>query len=233
MNRPTPLAATVLAALALVACGDPAEPTPYEPPEDGDYTPEPETAGGTESTFDHPELGPPSVSPREALERMQETGPPAFAARVHGCRKVPYRTIGRVLTSLGVDLAADDGDSAGALYRRSDQALGAPNYSARIPETTSLSVASASRLFDILVQAAPEVIANLPDQERCMVGETGAQLFDEDGRCIRRGLSCLLGTPATDAHVGLCDDTVARAATPEEGQRIAVASLLAAQLTCE
>ena len=40
-------------------------------------------------------------------------------------------------------------------------------------------------------------------------------------------------TLATDAHVGLCDDTVARAATPEEGQRIAVASLLAAQLTCE
>jgi hypothetical protein len=213
---------------------DPTEPTPYEPPSEDDYVPEPTTAGDEDSTFSHPAgLGPVVTTPREALERMQEQGPPAFASRVHSCRKVRFRTIGRVLASRGVNLDADGELSAGAMYRSSDQSLGAPNYGARIPETTSLTVASASRLFDILVQAAPEIIANLPSREECRIGERGAALFDEDGSCNADGLTCLLGVPATVAHVGLCDDTVSRADNLEEGQRLAVATLLAAELTCE
>ncbi|MCB9603044.1 MAG: hypothetical protein H6720_22235 [Sandaracinus sp.] len=213
---------------------DPTEPMPYEPPSEDDFVPTPTTAGDEESTFSHPAgLGPTVTSPREALERMQEQGPPAFASRVHSCRKVRFRTIGRVLASRGVNLDADGELSAGRMYRSSDQSLGAPNYGARIPETTSLTVASASRLFDILVQAAPEIIANLPSREECRIGERGAALFDEDGSCNADGLTCLLGVPATVAHVGLCDDTVSRADNLEEGQRLAVATLLAAELTCE
>lgn len=214
--------------------GDDTAPTPYTPPTDDDFVPTPGTAGDEDTTFSHPAgLGPVVTSPREALERMQEQGPPAFASRVHGCRKARYRTIGRVLAGHGVDLDADGETSAGRLYRTSDQALGAPNYAGRIPETTSLTVASASRLFDILVQAAPEIIARMPEREECRVGETPTVLFDESGRCNADGLTCLLGVPASPAHVGLCDDTVARAASPEEGQRLAIASLLAAELTCE
>lgn len=213
---------------------DPTTPPPYTPPSDDEYVPTPTTAGDEDSTFSHPAgLGPVVTSPREALERMQEQGPPAYASRVHSCRKVRYRTIGRVLASRGVNLDAEGDVTAGQMYRTSDQSLGAPNYAGRIPETTSLTVASASRLFDILVQASPEIIANLPSREECRIGENGARLFDEDGGCNADGLTCLLGVPATPAHVGLCDDTIARAASPEEGQRLAVATLLAAELTCE
>ena len=130
---------------------DPTEPMPYEPPSEDDFVPTPTTAGDEESTFSHPAgLGPTVTSPREALERMQEQGPPAFASRVHSCRKVRFRTIGRVLASRGVNLDADGELSAGLMYRSSDQSLGAPNYGARIPETTSLTVAPAAFLTALI-----------------------------------------------------------------------------------
>lgn len=198
-----------------------------------DFIPTARATGGAASTWDHPaSLGGASISPREALERMSEEGPPAFTARVHGCRKMRYSTIGNVLESLGVDMDAGEG-SAGRMFRDNDQALGAPNYEARIPEATELTVASASRLFDILTQAAPEIIAAMPDNETCQLGGIRAAIFDSEGRCTDDGLSCLMGVPASPAHVGLCNDIVARAADPEEGQAIAVASLLAASFTCE
>jgi hypothetical protein len=119
------------------------------------------------------------------------------------------------------------------MYRNSDQALGAPNYEARIPETTELTTSSASRLFDILVQAAPEIIANMPNVERCRIGDRGAAIFDESGRCTLEGLTCLLGEPATPEHVALCEQYVSRATTREKGRIVAVASMLAAAVTCE
>ena len=70
-------------------------------------------------------------------------------------------------------------------------------------------------------------------QEQCRVAGVGATLFDETGACNRDGLSCLMGAPATDFHVVVCDDTVQRARTLEEGQALAVAALLAASHTCE
>jgi len=191
------------------------------------------TASGTEGTFDHPAaLGDITTDVREALERIEEEGPPAYTAHVHSCRKIPYATLGRVLTSRGVDLAAE-GSSAGALFRESDQALGAPNYGARISESTDVTVATASRLFDIFVQAAPEIIAAMPSLEACKIGERGATMFDAEGACTADGISCLLGVPATETHVALCDTFVARASTPEIGRAIAVASMLAANFTCE
>ncbi len=191
-------------------------------------------SAGTEGTFDHPAaIGGSAVTAREALARMEEEGPPGYTARIHGCRKMPYRTLGRVLAGLGVDLEASDELAAGNMWSGSDQALGAPNYDARIGESTEVTVAVASRTFDIFVQAAPEIIANLPTVERCMVGGVGASVFDSAGRCTRDGLSCLLGEPATDLHVAQCDDVVGRAADPEEGRAIAVAALLSAAHTCE
>jgi hypothetical protein len=192
-----------------------------------------QTVGGTENTFHHPQ-GIDDVRTADAravLERMAEEGPPAYRSRVHGCRKMRYRTVGRMLSDLGVNLQAPSG--AGALYRSSDQALGAPNYAARIPETTQLTTASASRLFDLLVVAAPEIIANVESSERCQVGGRGVSVFDASGSCTEEGLTCLLGEPATTEHVALCDLMVDRATSPEIGRVVAVASVLAAAATCE
>ena len=193
------------------------------------------TVGGTENTFHQPAGidGVRVADAREVLERMEEEGPPAYRARVHGCRKMRYGTIGRVLDGLGVNVAADTPSAAGRMYRGADQALGVANYAARIPETTELTTASASRLFDILVVAAPEIIANVEGEERCRIGERGVDLFDASGHCTEEGLTCLLGEPASEAHVGLCAQIVDRASSPEQGQVLAVASILAAMATCE
>ena len=48
--------------------------------------------------------------------------------------------------------------SAGELFESGKGALGAPNYAARIPESSVLSSAGATRLFDIFMRAAPEII---------------------------------------------------------------------------
>lgn len=191
------------------------------------------TAGGVENTFHHPQSidNVRTADAREVLERMEEEGPPAYRARVHGCRKMRYGTVGRMLRDLGVDTAAADG--AGPMYRSADQALGAPNYAARISETTELTTASASRLFDILVVAAPQIIENIESEERCQIGGRGVRIFDADGACTEEGLTCLLGEPATPEHVALCDHMVERSTTPETGRVVAVASVLAAAATCE
>jgi hypothetical protein len=191
------------------------------------------TAGGVSNTFHHPQSidNVRTADAREVLERMEEEGPPAYRARVHGCRKMRYATVGRVLRGIGVDTAADDG--AGPMYRSADQALGAPNYAARIPETTELTTASASRLFDLLVAAAPEIIENVESAERCQIGGRGVQIFDESGACTEEGLTCLLGEPARAEHVALCDQMVERSSSPETGRVVAVASVLAAASTCE
>src|SRR5262245_9167303 len=91
------------------------------------------------------------------LERIQREGPPRYASRVHGCPKMRVLTTGNVLASRGVNLAAPAELSAGRIYRTSASALGAPNYAARIRENIDLGVATASKMFDIYVQAAPEI----------------------------------------------------------------------------
>lgn len=205
-----------------------------EPPVSGAFTPV-LTTGGVANTFHHPQSidGVRVADAREVLSRMAEEGPPAYRSRVHACRKMRYGTVGRMLGSLGVDTAAEGELSAGRMWREADQALGAPNYAARVPETTELTTASASRLFDILVQAAPEIIERMPTQERCMIGERGATIFDAEGRCTEEGLTCLLGEPASPEHVELCTVIASRATTPENGRVLAVASMLAAAATCE
>ncbi len=58
-------------------------------------------------------------------------------------------------------------------------------------------------------------------------------IFDASGNCTEAGLTCLLGEPATEEHVALCDHMVDRASSPETGRVVAVASILAAAATCE
>jgi hypothetical protein len=167
------------------------------------------------------------------LERTQREGPPRYASRVHGCPKLRVATLGNLLASRGVNLAATTALSAGQIYRSSTAALGGANYAARIRETIDLGVATAARMFDIYVQAAPEIIASLPTRPECQKAGVAAQLFDDSNRCVASGFSCLMGVPATTEQLAVCNETVKRAADIETGKRMAVALLAAAAHTCE
>jgi hypothetical protein len=212
-----------LAATALGACAeeDAGEPAPL---------PEGNASGGEDNTFDHADT---QVDVWELLERLQAEGPPKYTSRVHSCTKVRYATIGRLLASRGVDLGNLANLTAGNLYDTGDQALGAPNYAARVRENAEVTTAGSSRLFDIFVAAAPEIIANMPNRPECQIGGVGATMFDASNACTADGISCLLGVPATASHIEICNLTVQRASDIELGKRMAVAVLAAAAHTCE
>jgi hypothetical protein len=223
--RIAPLAA--LAALAALACTA-SELTPSGQPDLPDVGPG--AAGGEDNTFDHPES---TIDVWSLIERLRDEGPPTYASRVHACLKVRYDTLGAILRSRGVDLAATAPLSAGRLYREGRAALGAPNYGARIAEATELTTAGASKLFDLLAQAAPEMIAAMPSRPECAVGGVPTEFFDATGACTARGIACLTGAPATAAQLELCDHVVANASDPSKGRAMAVAILAAAAHTCE
>jgi hypothetical protein len=219
----TRIATTLLALAAVGACADESAP----PPED---LPEGNASGGEENTFDHPDT---QVDVWDLLTRLQEEGPPKYTSRVHSCSKVRYDNLGRILASRGIDTANPNALSAGDLYRSGMQAMGAPNYTARARENIELTTAGASRLFDIFVAGAPEIIANMPNRPECQIGGVGPQLFTETGSCVAEGITCLIGYPATASHIELCNLTVQRASDVETGKRLAVAVLAAAAHTCE
>ncbi len=171
--------------------------------------------------------------PWPQLDRSEREGPPRYYSRVHSCPKMRYRTLGKLLTSRGVNIASTATDSAGQIYTTSAPNLGGPNYPQRVRETIELGVATESKMFDIFIQAAPEIIANLSNRPECQKNGVGVKLFDANNKCQLDGISCLIGVPATQTHVDLCDLTVSRADSPEHGKQLAVAVLAAAAHTCE
>ena len=222
--KTTILLAALGLGLGLAGCTD--EPTDLDNPP----LPEGNASGGTDNTFDHPET---NIDPFELLERAKNEGPPRYNSRVHKCPKMQYGTMGRVLASRGVNMGSTAALSAGKLFADGDQALGAPNYGARQREARELSTATASKMFDIYVQAAPEIIANMPGRDECKVAGVGARMFNDADQCTADGISCLIGVPATASHIEVCNLTVSRASDPAKGKLIAVATLLAAAHTCE
>jgi hypothetical protein len=172
---------------------------------------------------------PAPVDPWEVLERENREGPPRYTSRLHSCAKMRVQTIGNLLASRGVDLAATDPISAGQIYLASAAALGGASYADRARETLTLGVGIAARLFDLFLQAAPEIIANLASRPAC----PGVELFTAAGTCVADGVTCLIGVPATRAHLDVCDSTVARAPDLESGKRLAVAALASAAHICE
>jgi hypothetical protein len=219
----TPVLLAAVLGLGLVGCTDDPidEPTPL---------PEGNASGGTDNTFDHPAT---NVDVFDLIERARNEGPARYASRVHKCAKMQYATMGRVLASRGVNMGSTVALSAGKLFADGDQALGNPNFAARQRETRELGTATASKMFDIYVQAAPEIIANLPSRDECKVAGVGTQMFNAANQCTADGITCLIGVPATAAHIEVCNLTVQHATTVDKGKRLAVATLLAAAHTCE
>jgi hypothetical protein len=219
----TPILLGILTAAAFGCAGE--ELTPDENP-----LPEGNASGGEENTYDHPGT---NIDPFELLERLRTEGPARYSARVHSCPKMRYDTMGSILASRGVNLANTTAMSAGRLWRESDQALGAPNFAARQREARELSTATASKLFDIFAQAAPEIIAAMPNRAECTVAGVGTEMFNASNQCTTDGIACLLGVPATPSHLELCNLSIQNASDVDKGKLIAVASLLAAAHTCE
>jgi hypothetical protein len=213
------LASSVLAS----ACTD--DLTPTNTPPSGS------TSGDESTTFDHDNSG---ISPWELLDRLTQEGPPRYTSHMHSCAKVRYKTLGNVLTSLGINAANGTALSAGDLYTNGFNALGGPNYANRIRENIGITTSGASREFDIFAAAADEVINAFGNpQSTLMTRCPGATLFDGNNACQPSGITCLIGTPATSSHLDFCNLTITSASDVATGKRLAVAAMLAAAYTCE
>ena len=232
MNRfRTTLTILLGASLGLAACSDSIE-TPSGDDQPGGDTTSGGTTGSNGNTFDHENDG---ISVWDLINRLSVEGPPSFTSHVHSCSKVRYATLGNVLTSLGVANLADTTKfSAGQLYTASATSMGIANYTARVRETIGVTASASSSTFDILAAAAPAITAALPTSARCQVGGVaGPALFDANNQCNIDAITCLIGQPATQGHVDICNLSVTKASTPDIGKTIAVAALLAAAFTCE
>ena len=210
-----------------IACDEPSDDAPSNMPPVGG------TTGGDGTTFNHDNS---AVNVYDYVDRLSKEGPASFTSHIHSCFKLRYSTLGTLLGSLGVDLTRTTYPSAGALYRDSAAALGAPDLANGVRENRAVTTAAAARMFDIFVAASDEIVGALPSVERCKVGGMPVQLFDSGDNCLADGITCLIGVPAQDAHVMHCTDTVHGAngaTTVAIGKRIAVAVLLAAAYTCE
>ncbi|MSP26155.1 MAG: hypothetical protein EXR75_13560 [Myxococcales bacterium] len=193
-------------------------------------------AGAEGNTFDHMDgLGADGhKDPFEVLAQRQEEGTPEIRSRLHSCQKPQIAAIGRMLTNFGVDLAkTGNPDTAGELFSKGRDALGEATYAARTGETITWSNSGATKLHDIFVQAASEIIAAMPTLEHCMVDGLGVTMFDASNRCQERAITCLIGRPASKEHVAICNHAVGNATDLERGKIIAVASLLSAAHSCE
>jgi hypothetical protein len=144
-----------------------------------------------------------------------------------------YLTLGNVLTSRGVNLGDTTTTSAGGIYSISKAGLGGGSLVARVRENVEVGLATESKIFDIFVQAAPEIIASMPSRPECQKNGVGVVLFDATNKCQLDGISCLTGMQATQLQVDLCNQTVTKAEDIEHGKQLAVAVLAAAAHTCE
>jgi hypothetical protein len=187
--------------------------------------------GNTQHHFQDPNTGDNGITdPQEVHVMDAQVGSPEVVARLHSCAKIPYATLGALLASRGVNIAAAaTGQTAGALYKTGAAALGMPNYAGRVPEAIIASTASMAKEFDILVAAAPEVQKNLTTSKAC----PGTTIADATGKFSKDGISCIMGKPATDAHVTLANQLVTQAADVNTGVQLAIAALLEAAHTCE
>jgi hypothetical protein len=236
-------AGLALIALAIGACAQ--QPTALKPASDQNFQEDPTAglaqspgayAGGESNTYSH--AGDLSAfggrDPFDILAQREEEGPAEVRTRLHSCQKIQYETLGNLLTSLGVDLGkTSTPPSAGDLYKAGGGALGVANYDARVGEALTWSAAGAAKLFDIFVQAAPEIIANIQSAPQCQVNGVGQPMFDAQNTCVPDSLTCLMGRPATAEQVALCSHLVQEASSLDVGKTLAVATTLAAAHSCE
>ncbi len=132
-------------------------------------------------------------------------------------------------------------DSAGELYKGAKDTFGVPPLDSRTNERSFHTTAEATKLFDIFLRAAPEIVANISNPQAapaCVLNGQSKPMFTDANKCVFESASCLLGRPATKDDMILCDSLVAQADPSNQNdvtnkKYIAVATLLAAGHTCE
>jgi len=192
-------------------------------------------AGGTSNTHNHmDDLGKNGAKdPFEVLAQRRDEGPPEVRTRLHSCQKLQVEAIANLLAAFGVDLqATGDPPTAGQLLGSAAGALGAANYDARVGEAIVWTAAGAAKLFDIFVQAAPEIIAGVEHVPQCQREGKNPKMFDGQ-KCDPDAVTCLLGRPASAQVLAVCSDLVASASDVETGKKVAVAAMLSAAHSCE
>lgn len=209
-----------------------------------------------------------------ALAAATPTGPLEVTSRQHACMKMRFDTLGRLLMNRGVTFPAVTGynglpvtlatdctkaqvgtgaqltqtaQPAAQVYCVGRLTLGLP-LDSKTPEVTSPTTASATKLMDVLLASAADIIQKMPTQPSCLdASNQPATLFNVDNSCNEAGLTCLQGYPATEDQVALCTQIVKEAditpanatlGTPlisalETGRRLAVAAVMAAAHGCE
>lgn len=195
-----------------------------------------EYSGGEDNTFSHYDdlSAEGGKDPFELLAQRQEEGPPEIRTRLHSCQKVQIAALRNILSNFGVDLGAQGNpDPAGELLADGADALGGSNYASRTGEALTWTNSGATKFQDIFVQAAPEIIAALPNVEHCQIEGVGPEVFNADDECNEDAITCLIGKPATEDHVAICNHIVESASDIDTGKAIAVAAMLAAAHTCE
>jgi hypothetical protein len=208
--------------------------TPPAPPAPAPPAPEAQVmaaSGGQKNTFDHETTQAEARTAGDLLTQLTDEGPAEVSGRMHSCAKLKVRALRGLLGSRGVDVSGDG--PVGRALAGGATTLGAAHYDDRVAEAVTATTAGLVKQFDIFVLAAPELIANIGKAKACQLRSAPAQLFDAAGRCDASGITCLLGVPASDAHLALCNRAVAQASSREVGKNLAVAALLAAGHTCE
>ena len=188
-------------------------------------------------SYNHPDT---TQDPFTVLARVIEEGPPELSSRLHSCSKIKISALKNLLVGLGVDLNATSPDSAAGLISDGQSTLGAPAFAARVAESLMLTTATAVKLFDIFVQASPEIIARMPSAKTCMNAGQPTSMFDSQGKCNPDAISCLKGSPSNGDDKALCDEVLSKGSNDlvagtqvTAAQAMAVAVVLSAAHTCE
>jgi len=192
------------------------------------------TAGGDDSTFNHSNdpggTAPGTDQPAPEPAQAKLVGSPEVTSRLHGCGKLSINSLGSVLSTRGITGGATRPtgiQSAPQIFTASAAQLGAANYPGRVPEAPFASTSALAKMFDIFTVGSYDVAAANWTSTAC----PGVKVVGTDGKFTKDGISCLMGKPASDEHVAIANDAIAK--NPTDGAKIAITALLAAAHTCQ
>jgi hypothetical protein len=171
------------------------------------------------------------TDPSEVEKLTVAVGSIEVEARLHSCSKITYAALGQLLTSRSVDMTSQSNGSAGSIYQTGVSALGMADYPARVPEMILPTTATESKQMDIFVAAASAISTTTPFAATS--GCAGVSLLDTAGQFTADGISCLIGKPATAAHVTIANQILSEAPDSTTGAQLAISTLLEAAHTCE
>jgi len=166
---------------------------------------------------------------------------PADGQRMHVCGKITYDTLGRILTTRGIatGIASPPADSAARLYQTGANIMGVANYPARVAEADRNSTGGLTRLFDMFLAVADELLPSAAiDRLGSGTACPGTTLFDASNNCNADGFACLLGVPVSTVQLAECSASVKRIASLTSNdilraKRMAVATIASSNFLCD